>query len=86
MFRKHNLLPNKVMIVDQEPTCKALVMSGIGLTLMLEDEALEAEKQLAKQADELNERFAPWVYTISKWRCGTLITDVEGLLEKDKDK
>jgi DNA-binding transcriptional LysR family regulator len=40
-FETHNLKPVKVMIADQEPVVATLVTSGIGLAVMIEDEALE---------------------------------------------
>jgi DNA-binding transcriptional LysR family regulator len=39
-FAKHNLKPVKVTIADQEPVVAVLVASGIGLAIMIEEEAL----------------------------------------------
>ena len=39
-FAKHNLKPVKVTIADQEPVVAVLVSSGIGLAIMIEDEAM----------------------------------------------
>jgi DNA-binding transcriptional LysR family regulator len=44
-FQQRNLEPCKVAVADQEPTLKTLVTSGVGLTLMIEDEALAAEQE-----------------------------------------
>ena len=40
-FCKRHLKPVKVTIADQEPVVATLVASGIGLAIMIEDEALE---------------------------------------------
>lgn len=40
-FEKRNLKPVKVTIADQEPVVATLVASGIGLAIMIEDEAME---------------------------------------------
>ncbi len=39
-FEKRNLKPSKVTIADHEPAVAALVSAGIGLALMMEDEAM----------------------------------------------
>ena len=45
LFQEHSLLPNKVVTADQEATLKNLVVSGVGFSFMIEDEALaEAQK------------------------------------------
>ena len=44
-FQQRNLRVSKVAIADQEPTLKMLVTSGVGLTLMIEDEALATEQE-----------------------------------------
>ncbi|GBC62435.1 LysR family transcriptional regulator [Desulfonema ishimotonii] len=43
MFRQHGLEPVISVIADQEPTIRSMVISGQGMTLMLEEEALAAE-------------------------------------------
>ncbi|NHQ87917.1 MULTISPECIES: LysR family transcriptional regulator [Iodobacter] len=43
MFARHGLSPSSVVAVDQETTLRKLVASGIGLALMREDVALDAE-------------------------------------------
>ena len=48
-------------------------------------EVLKAEKEEAQKVEELNAKLAPWVYTISKWRCGTLAENVDSLLEEEKE-
>ncbi len=45
LFQKHNLEPQKVVVSDQETTIQTLTSTGVGLTLMIEDEALLAEKE-----------------------------------------
>jgi DNA-binding transcriptional LysR family regulator len=45
MFCKQNLTPTKVAVADQESTLKTLAISGAGLTLMVEEEALAAEQE-----------------------------------------
>jgi len=40
-FQKRNLKPVKVTLADQEPVVATLVASGIGLAIMIEDEAME---------------------------------------------
>jgi DNA-binding transcriptional LysR family regulator len=40
-FEKRHLKPVKVTIADQEPVVATLVTSGIGLAIMIEDEAME---------------------------------------------
>jgi DNA-binding transcriptional LysR family regulator len=40
-FDKHKLKPVKVTIADQEPVVATLVAAGIGLAIMIEEEALE---------------------------------------------
>lgn len=45
MFSRHGLAPSSVVAVDQESTLRRLVASGLGLTLMREDVALEAEEK-----------------------------------------
>jgi DNA-binding transcriptional LysR family regulator len=40
-FEKRNLKPVKVTIADQEPVVATLVTAGIGLAVMIEDEAME---------------------------------------------
>lgn len=42
-FESRNLKPNKVTLADQEPLINTLVSSGIGLSLMLEEEARDAQ-------------------------------------------
>ena len=45
LFQEQQLVPNKVAVADQEATLKNLVVSGVGLSFMIEDEALaEAQK------------------------------------------
>lgn len=41
LFRKHGVEPTKVVEADQEPVISSLVASGVGLSLMREDVALE---------------------------------------------
>lgn len=43
MFGRHQLSPNSVVALDQETTLRRLVSSGVGLSLMREDMALDAE-------------------------------------------
>ena len=43
-FEKRNLYPIKVTVADQEPVIKTLVASGVGLAVMIEDEAREAQR------------------------------------------
>ncbi len=43
----------------------------------------DGDQEEAQQADQLNKELAPWAYTLSKWRCGTLATDISGLLEEN---
>jgi len=45
MFARHGLSPSCVVTVDQEGTLRKLVSSGIGLALMREDVALDAESK-----------------------------------------
>jgi DNA-binding transcriptional LysR family regulator len=45
MFCKQNLTPTKVAVADQESTLKTLSISGAGLTLVVEEEALAAEQE-----------------------------------------
>jgi DNA-binding transcriptional LysR family regulator len=45
VFHERDLEPNKVAIADQESVLKALVTSGAGLTIMVENEALAAERE-----------------------------------------
>jgi DNA-binding transcriptional LysR family regulator len=40
-FEKRNLKPMKVTIADQEPVVATLVKAGIGLAVMIEDEAMD---------------------------------------------
>lgn len=40
-FEQRNLKPVKVTLADQEPVVATLVASGIGLAIMIEDEAME---------------------------------------------
>jgi DNA-binding transcriptional LysR family regulator len=44
-FQKRHLHPSKVAMVDEEETLKTLVTSGAGLAVMIEGEALAAEKE-----------------------------------------
>lgn len=41
-FNSRNLTPNKVSTADQEPMVNTLVSSGLGMALMIEDEAQDA--------------------------------------------
>jgi DNA-binding transcriptional LysR family regulator len=41
-FHSRNLSPNKVSTADQEPMINTLVSSGLGMALMIEDEAQDA--------------------------------------------
>jgi DNA-binding transcriptional LysR family regulator len=43
LFRKHGVEPTKVVEADQESVISSLVASGVGLSLMREDVALELE-------------------------------------------
>lgn len=43
LFRKHGVEPTKVVEADQESVISSLVASGVGLSLMREDVALERE-------------------------------------------
>lgn len=43
LFRKHDVEPTKVVEADQESVISSLVASGVGLSLMREDVALERE-------------------------------------------
>lgn len=43
MFNRHGLSPNSFIAIDEEVTLRKLVASGIGLALMREDMALDAE-------------------------------------------
>lgn len=45
VFHERHLEPTKVAVADQESVLKALVISGAGLTLMVEEEALAAEQE-----------------------------------------
>ncbi len=46
IFQHHNLTLSKAVVAtDQESTLKALVTSGAGLTVMLEDDMLKAEQE-----------------------------------------
>lgn len=45
LFAKHGVSPTSVVAVDQESTLRKLVASGLGMTLMREDMALEAEEK-----------------------------------------
>lgn len=42
LFEQQNITPIKAAVTDQESTMKALAVSGAGLTLMIEEEALDA--------------------------------------------
>ena len=44
LFRKHDVAPTKVVEADDEVVVSSLVVSGLGMALMREDLALEAEK------------------------------------------
>ena len=44
-FEKRNLKPVKVTIADQEPVVAMLVTAGIGLAVMIEDEALAYQRE-----------------------------------------
>ena len=44
-FRERHLQPSKVVVVDEDATLYSLVRSGIGLSLMIEDEAVAAEQE-----------------------------------------
>lgn len=48
-FKKHGLEPLKVTIADQEPVIQTLVRAGVGLSLMIEEEAraIEADGGIA---------------------------------------
>ncbi len=43
IFRKHGLDLSVSIIVDHEPTIRSMVISGQGMTLMIEEEALKGE-------------------------------------------
>ena len=43
LFDKHGIEPTKVVEADQEPVIANLVMSGVGLSLIREDLALQKE-------------------------------------------
>ena len=45
IFRQMDLRPSKAVIADNEGIVKTLVASGVGLTLMREDEAMNAERE-----------------------------------------
>lgn len=45
LFKKYELNPKMAAISDQEQILNTLAASGTGLTLMIEDEALKAEKE-----------------------------------------
>ncbi len=42
-FEKHFIKPLKITVADQEPVIQLLVKSGVGLALMIEEEAMEAK-------------------------------------------
>jgi DNA-binding transcriptional LysR family regulator len=44
-FHQKDLRPNKVTVADQEPLVNVLVTNGIGLAVMMEDEARDAVSQ-----------------------------------------
>jgi DNA-binding transcriptional LysR family regulator len=44
-FRKHQLEPSTVAVADDESTMKNLVITGVGLGLLLEEDALSAERE-----------------------------------------
>ena len=41
-FEQRGLKPNKITVADQEPVVKALVLSGVGISFMIENEAKDA--------------------------------------------
>ena len=43
MFKRHKLSPTSLIAIDHETTLRKLVASGVGLSLMREDMALDAE-------------------------------------------
>lgn len=45
LFAAHGVSPAMVTVADQEATLRSLAASGVGMTLMREDQALEAERQ-----------------------------------------
>ena len=44
LFREHDVVPTKVVEADDEAVVSSLVVSGLGMALMREDLALEAQK------------------------------------------
>lgn len=44
-FAQHHVAPAKVVLADKEETLKTLVVSGVGLTLMVEEKARQGEAE-----------------------------------------
>jgi DNA-binding transcriptional LysR family regulator len=47
LFKKHNLLPAQVVLVDQEATIKSMIKAGTGISLLLEQDILQDAGNLA---------------------------------------
>jgi DNA-binding transcriptional LysR family regulator len=82
VFAKHGVTPNKVALVDQEPSMLDLVKSGVGLSLVRESIALgEAHAQGLVIADRVALPIDLSFITLSR-RCNEpLIAAVLGLLK-----
>ncbi|WP_028316361.1 DUF4340 domain-containing protein [Desulfatibacillum aliphaticivorans] len=40
----------------------------------------------AKEVEDLNKKLAPWAFKLSDWRCGTLATSEDSLIEQEKEE
>ena len=46
----------------------------------------EDDQTKAKEMEELNKNLKPWAFILSDWRCSTLATSVDNLVEKDQEQ
>jgi len=69
MFNRHGLRPNSFIAIDEEATLRKLVASGIGLALMREDMALDAEakKEVAIWPKGLETKQLNFIYLQTDW-------------------
>lgn len=69
MFNRHGLSPNSLVAIDQEATLRKLVASGIGLALMREDMALDAEakQEVAIWPKGLETKQLNFIYLQADW-------------------
>ncbi|MBI9073956.1 MAG: DUF4340 domain-containing protein [Desulfatibacillum sp.] len=46
-------------------------------------EGKDADEKMVQEVEALNAQLKPWAFKLSGWRCSTLVTDVESLLDQE---